>query len=114
MFPSCSFLTRNLVARFGPLAVGAMALVTACAPAEPPVILAADEQPAVALVSAPSAALVKSERATSADTRLGELIGNTPGSVVAGERLNVELLRRFYARHGFSAPSFGNPAWYFS
>ena len=93
------------MARFGPLAVGAMALVTACAPAEPPVILAADEQPAVALVSAPSAALVKSERATSADTRLGELIGNTPGSVVAGERLNVELLRRFYARHGFA------PVW---
>jgi hypothetical protein len=42
---------------------------------------------------------------TSADTRLGELIENTPGSVVAGERLNSELLRRFYARHGFA------PVW---
>jgi L,D-transpeptidase YcbB len=99
-------LTRNLVARIGPLAVGALALVTACAPAEPPVTLAADEQPAVALVSAPSAARVASATATSADTtRLGELIENSPGSVVAGERLNVELLRRFYARHAFA------PVW---
>ena len=79
MFPSCSFLTRGLVARIGPVAVGAIALVTACAPAEPPV-QAADEEPAIALVSAPSAARVTSAMATSADTRLGELIENTPGA----------------------------------
>jgi diguanylate cyclase (GGDEF)-like protein len=97
-------LTKGLVARIGPAAVGAIALVTACAPAEPPV-RATDEEPAVALVSAPSAALVTSARVTSADTRLGELIENAPGSVVAGERLNIELLRRFYARHGFA------PVW---
>jgi len=42
---------------------------------------------------------------TSADTKLGQLIGSAPQSVVAGERLNVELLRRFYARHGFE------PVW---
>ena len=40
-----------------------------------------------------------------ANTEFGELIENAPKSVVAGERLNVELLRRFYARHGFA------PVW---
>jgi murein L,D-transpeptidase YcbB/YkuD len=40
-----------------------------------------------------------------ANTKLGELIESAPKSVVAGERLNVELLRRFYARHGFA------PVW---
>ena len=44
MFPSCSFLTRGLVARIGPVAVGALALVTACAPAEP-TVRATDEEP---------------------------------------------------------------------
>ena len=39
------------------------------------------------------------------DIRLSELIENAPNSVIAGERLNVELLRRFYARHGFA------PVW---
>src|SRR5258708_24749735 len=91
LFPSCSFLTRGLVARIGPVAVGAIALVTACAPAEPPV-RATDEEPAVALVSAPSAAMVTSAMVTSADTRLGELIENTPRSAVPGERLNIAVL----------------------
>jgi murein L,D-transpeptidase YcbB/YkuD len=36
-----------------------------------------------------------------ANTELGELIDSAPEFVVAGERLNVGLLRRFYARHGF-------------
>jgi hypothetical protein len=40
-----------------------------------------------------------------ADTKLDELIESAPKSAVAGERLNVELLRRFYARHGFA------PVW---
>ena len=104
LFPFCSFLTKNRVARIGPLALGAIALLTACAPAEPPV-RATDEEPAVALVPAPSAARVTSAMVTPADTRLGELIENTPGSAVAGERLNIELLRRFYARHAFA------PVW---
>src|SRR5205085_11171763 len=38
-----------------------------------------------------------------AKTELGDLIAGAP--VVAGERLNLELLRRFYARHGFA------PVW---
>jgi len=33
------------------------------------------------------------------------LLGNGPGLVVGGERLNAGLLRRFYARHGFQ------PVW---
>ena len=40
-----------------------------------------------------------------ANTRLGDLIESAPKSVVPGEQLNVELLRRFYARHGFA------PVW---
>ena len=39
------------------------------------------------------------------DTKLGDLIKTGPKSVIAGERLNVDLLRRFYARHGFA------PVW---
>lgn len=42
--------------------------------------------------------------AVSAGTRLDELIESAPKSV-GGDRLNVDLLRRFYARHGFA------PVW---
>jgi murein L,D-transpeptidase YcbB/YkuD len=52
------------------------------------------------LVSAPTKPVV-----ADASTRLGELIESGSKSVVAGERLNAELLRRFYARHGFA------PVW---
>jgi murein L,D-transpeptidase YcbB/YkuD len=98
LFPSCSFSTRNLLARVGPIAAAAIALA-ACTPAEP-TALAADQEPAAALVSAPPAPM-----AAYAKTELNELIGSAPKPVVAGERLNVELLRRFYARHGFE------PVW---
>ncbi len=40
-----------------------------------------------------------------ANTELGNLIDDAPELVVAGERLNVGLLRRFYARHDFE------PVW---
>jgi len=40
-----------------------------------------------------------------ADTELGKRIDGAPELVVAGARLNGELLRRFYARHGFE------PVW---
>ena len=96
MFPSCSFSTRKLLARVGPIAGVAIALA-ACTPAEPTVV-AADHEPAATLVSAPPAPM-----AAYAKTELGDLFGGK--SVVAGERLNVELLRRFYARHGFE------PVW---
>jgi murein L,D-transpeptidase YcbB/YkuD len=89
---------RCLAARVGSIAAAAIALAAACSPAEPKG--PADKEPAVALVSA-------SSRPTtgSGDVKLSELIENTPKSVLAGERLNVELLRRFYARHGFA------PVW---
>ena len=56
--------------------------------------------PGVAFAPAPSAPMVRH-----ANTELGELIDSAPELVVAGERLNVGLLRRFYARHGFE------PVW---
>jgi murein L,D-transpeptidase YcbB/YkuD len=76
-----------------------IALAAACAPTEP-TGRAADQERPVALVSAPPKPVV-----ADANTRLGELIESGSKSVVAGERLNVELLRRFYARHGFA------PVW---
>jgi murein L,D-transpeptidase YcbB/YkuD len=93
LFPSFSFLTNGLV---GPIASAAIALaVAACEPAEP-TVSAPDQGPAAALVSAPAA-----PTAAPANTELRELIESAPKSLVAGERLNVELLRRFYMRHGF-------------
>jgi murein L,D-transpeptidase YcbB/YkuD len=43
--------------------------------------------------------------AMSANRDLGGLLNSAPEIVVAGERLNTGLLRRFYARHGFA------PVW---
>jgi murein L,D-transpeptidase YcbB/YkuD len=40
-----------------------------------------------------------------ANTELRSLLESAPRSLVGGERLNVDLLRRFYARHGFA------PVW---
>src|SRR6185369_12116453 len=61
---------------------------------------AAGHEPAVALVSAPAPAVK-----TYANGELSELIESSPRSGVGKERLNVELLRLFYARHGFA------PVW---
>lgn len=52
------------------------------------------------VASPPAAAMV-----ALADTSLAERLESASGPVVAGERLNVELLRRFYGRHGFA------PVW---
>ena len=57
-----------------------------------------DREPPVALVAPPK------PMAAEANTKLAELIEGAPKSV-AGEQLNVELLRRFYARRGFT------PVW---
>jgi L,D-transpeptidase YcbB len=46
-----------------------------------------------------------SELASHANTELGNLIADAPEFVIADERLNVRLLRHFYARHGFE------PVW---
>jgi L,D-transpeptidase YcbB len=94
LFPSCSFLMKGLMAG------GAIALAAAACASDEPTVPAAGQEPAVALVSAPAAAMK-----AYANSELSELIESSPKSGVAGERLNVELLRRFYARHGFA------PVW---
>jgi murein L,D-transpeptidase YcbB/YkuD len=96
LFPSCGFSWQGLLARVGPIAGSAIALaVAACAPAEPSSAVS-DHEPAAALVSATPASA-----AATVDSPLRDLIERTPKS----ERLNVDLLRRFYARHGFA------PVW---
>jgi murein L,D-transpeptidase YcbB/YkuD len=64
-----------------------------------PAVLAADLHPRA--VSAPIPVIPTAY----GNTELGDLLAGAPQSVVAGERLNLELLRRFYARHGFA------PVW---
>lgn len=89
----------GLLARIGSIAVAAIALAAACSPAEP-TVAATNKEPPVALVSAPPRPTMAHGNST-----LRELIENAPKSVIAGERLNIDLLRRFYARHGFA------PVW---
>lgn len=67
-----------------------IALATACALAA----CGADPAPATVTALTPIA-----------DTELGNLINGTPELVISDQRLNVGLLRRFYARHGFE------PVW---
>ncbi|HWD57226.1 MAG TPA: L,D-transpeptidase family protein, partial [Stellaceae bacterium] len=82
-----------------PIAAGAIALAVTCALAAP-AALAADQARGAGFGSALPASM-----AAYAGTELGRRIGNAPELIVAGEPLNVGLLRRFYARHGFA------PVW---
>ena len=84
---------RGRLASVGSIAVGTIALVAACAPVPPVVVAAGPHSEAVVA------------RAPHANTEIGKLIDGTPELAVSGERLNVGLLRRFYASHGF------NPIW---
>jgi murein L,D-transpeptidase YcbB/YkuD len=107
MFPSPSFSMRGVLARFGPITGGAIALAAACALAAP-AALAGDQESGqifVPAVRAPMAAHPPVAAYANVDHDLGKLINSAPDLVVAGERLNVGLLRRFYARHGFA------PVW---
>jgi murein L,D-transpeptidase YcbB/YkuD len=70
------------------IAGGTIALA-ACASA-PPVVLVAGPKPEAVVALAPHA-----------KTEIGKLIDGAPELAIAGERLNVGLLRRFYAGHGF-------------
>ena len=97
MFPSVKFATRGVLPVVRPI-IGAMMTIAAGSAVAATESLAAETQPGAAFASAPSAA-------TAAFTELGPLIGNSPTLVIAGERLNVALLKRFYARHGFQ------PVW---
>lgn len=96
VFRSSRFSTRDFRARGGRIAGGAIAFAAACALAAP-AVLAADQQPDAAFAPAPATAY------TNAD--IGQLLNSAPDLTIAGERLNVALLRRFYARHGFA------PVW---
>lgn len=99
LFPSCSLSTRGLLARIGSIAGGAIALAAASALGAP-VVLAADQDLRAAFGPARPAPM-----AAYANTELGKLIESAPELVIAGERLNVGLLRRFYALNGFA------PVW---
>src|SRR5215813_5195016 len=83
-----SFATRGHLASVRPITGAVVALATACALAASPV-KAAGSQPGGALEPLPPAAVSAHE--------LGNLINSGRDLVVAGERLNVGLLRRFYA-----------------
>jgi L,D-transpeptidase YcbB len=98
LFLSCSFLIRGLRALVGPIAGGAIA-AAACA-LNVPAGLAAERGSGPAVMPAPPGSV-----AVAANRDLGELLNSGPEIVVAGERLNAGLLRRFYARHGFA------PVW---
>src|ERR1700690_3564735 len=87
---------RGFWAFVGP---GAIALAAACALASS-AARGADEAPGGIFAPAPSAPV-----AAFANTELRRLLDSRPEFVVAGERLNVGLLRRFYARRGFE------PVW---
>jgi murein L,D-transpeptidase YcbB/YkuD len=95
LFPSCSFSARFLRAPVGPFAGRAIALAAACALAVP-VALAAEPVPRAVSLLPPSAPASSQTR-----IELGRLIDSSPGLAVGGERLNIGLLRRFYAGHGF-------------
>jgi murein L,D-transpeptidase YcbB/YkuD len=84
------FTARAQVSRRATITGGAIALAAACA------LTACSADPEPDEVSAP---------VPHPDTDLGNLIGGGSELIVAGERLNVGLLRRFYARHGFE------PVW---
>ena len=99
LFPSRSVSTKSLRTLVGPIAGGMIGLAAACA-LNASAGLAAGQDAGPGFMPAPPAPV-----AAYANRDLGQLINSAPEPVVAGERLNTELLRRFYARHGFA------PVW---
>src|SRR5260221_7790108 len=99
MYPPCSLSTRGRLVSVGQIAGGTIALAAACALAAS-AVLAAPLEPVAVWVLAPPAPIPPH-----ASSELANRIGSAAGLVVAGERLNPGLLRRFYAAHGFE------PVW---
>lgn len=89
---------RAQMSRRARIAGGPIALAAACA------LAACSANPESGPVSV-RALYAGTELALNDSTELGDLIDSGPELVVAGERLNAGLLRRFYARHGF------RPVW---
>ena len=105
--PSPSFAIGPLYPS-GWIAVGAIALAAVCAVAMPPALAAPPQPDAAVLVPAsltPDETPPSAAPAPRPATELGNRIDSAPGLVVGGERLNVGLLRRFYAAHAFE------PVW---
>jgi murein L,D-transpeptidase YcbB/YkuD len=94
-----AFVQPRFGALVGSIARGAIALAVASA-LNATGGLAADGETGPAFMPVPPAPV-----AAYANRDLGQLINSAPELVVAGERLNAGLLRRFYARHGFA------PVW---
>jgi L,D-transpeptidase YcbB len=86
-------LSRRSTIAGGTIALAACALAGCSGDPEPDAVDADLKPDAVSVLAAHS------------NTELGNLIDGTPELVVAGERLNAGLLRRFYARHDFE------PVW---
>lgn len=108
MFTSRNFAISRLSGAW--VARGAIAVAAACAFA--PAAFAAMPAPETAVLV--PAALSSEEPTTAAPaiaptprptTELGSRIETAPGLAIAGERLNLGLLRRFYAAHGYE------PVW---
>src|SRR5439155_25185341 len=97
LYPSCSFSTRGHLRSVGPIAGGTIALAIALAASA---VLAAPLEPVAVSVLAPPA-----PTPPHGNIDLRNRIDSAPGLVVAGERLNAALLRRFYAAHGLQ------PVW---
>ncbi|HUN52309.1 MAG TPA: L,D-transpeptidase family protein, partial [Candidatus Sulfotelmatobacter sp.] len=84
---------RDTIAR-GMIVLAAACVLAACSADPDPDAIGPDLKPDAVSMLAPYA-----------NTELGNLIDGAPELAVAGERLNVRLLQRFYARHGFE------PVW---
>lgn len=111
------------MARGGRIVGGAFALAVACMLAAP-AVLAADQEVGTTYVPAPPARVVVAPPArvvvaapapvaaasVSVSADLGRVLSGGAELVIAGERLNGGLLRRFYARHGFEPVWTGRPA----
>lgn len=97
LFPAFSVSMRRVLACVKPMVGGAIALALGACADDPPVVTA---DPPTALVSAQA-----NPTTGGPNTELRDLIESAPQSLVGGERMNVDLLRRFYARHGFA------PVW---
>jgi L,D-transpeptidase YcbB len=100
LFPLCSFSVKRLMSKIGRIAGGAITLAGAYTLAMS-AVLAADQQPRAAV----SAAIPLVPKLAYANANVSDLIGSARELVIGGERLNVGLLRAFYARHGFA------PVW---
>src|SRR5262249_29173343 len=99
LFPSFSFLARGRPASIGQIACGAIALVGACALVAPVGLAAQPGSTGVYAQASPPAAPLHGT------TEIAKLLDRSPGLLIAGEPVNVRLLRRFYAGHGFE------PVW---